>query len=107
LSCPTTSARRSSTATRSGWRFSPGTAKRSWSVDGVEPPIGVWGAGEQRREVQLCYRVSDIGAAAQRIRQHGGQAGAAYHQPYGLMADCSDSQGIQFQLWQPSDDQLP
>jgi uncharacterized glyoxalase superfamily protein PhnB len=86
-----------------GWRFSPGTVERAWNVDAVTPPIGLWASGEDRSEVQLCYRASDIHAATQRVRQHGGQAGEVDRKPYGLLAECVDNQGVAFQLWQPTD----
>lgn len=86
-----------------GWQFSTGSIEHGWNVDDVRPPIGLWGSPEQPHEVQLCYRVSDIRAAAERVRQHGGEAGDIDRKPYGLLIECVDNQGAHFQLWQPTD----
>ena len=86
-----------------GWRFAPGSVERGWQVEDVQPMMGLWGDPSGAAEVQLCYRVGDIEAAAERVRQHGGQAGDVTRRPYGLMVDCVDNQGATFQLWQPVD----
>lgn len=85
-----------------GWEFEPGSVPRAWGPVG-QRELGVWAPGDQRPEVQLCYRVHDIDAAARRVRDHGGRAGAVHRRPYGLMVDCEDNQGAHFQLWQPVD----
>jgi uncharacterized glyoxalase superfamily protein PhnB len=84
-----------------GWRFAPGSGPGMWRAEGVRPSVGLWGDPAQPREVQLCYRVADVAAAADRVREHGGEAGEVDRRPYGLMADCVDDQGTRFQLWQP------
>jgi predicted enzyme related to lactoylglutathione lyase len=84
-----------------GWRFSAGSTAGGWNVDGVRPMVGL--AGGNDREVQLCYRVSDIETGVARVRAAGGQAGPVERKPYGLLADCVDDQGARFQLWQPVD----
>jgi predicted enzyme related to lactoylglutathione lyase len=82
-----------------GWRYSPGSVESGWHVEGRTPGAGLARGGP---EVELCYRVSDVAAAAQRVREHGGQADEVMQRPYGLMADCTDDQGTRFQLWQPA-----
>jgi uncharacterized glyoxalase superfamily protein PhnB len=86
-----------------GWRFVPGSVARGWDVEGVQPMLGLMGAGGERSEVQLCYRVADIEAAVREIRAHGGQAADPQRKPYGLLAECVDNQGTTFQVWQPAD----
>ena len=84
-----------------GWRFKAGSVPRGWQVEEVQPMVGLSGGGD--REVQLCYRVADIGSGLERVRRAGGQAGSVERRPYGLLAECVDDQGTRFQLWQPVD----
>jgi uncharacterized glyoxalase superfamily protein PhnB len=85
-----------------GWRFTPGSGPGMWRVEDVRPGVGLAGDPARPREVQLCYRVTDVAAAAERVREHGGEAGDVDRRPYGLMVDCVDDAGARFQLWQPS-----
>ncbi|HEV8557050.1 MAG TPA: VOC family protein [Actinophytocola sp.] len=86
-----------------GWEWRPGTVPHGWTPAGKEDRFGLWGGGPgQHPEVQLCYQVTDLAAAVERVRAHGGQAGAIERKPYGLMADCVDNQGARFQLLQQS-----
>jgi uncharacterized glyoxalase superfamily protein PhnB len=85
-----------------GWQFAPGSGPGRWAVEDARPGIGLWADPGQPREVQLCYRVADVAAAADRVREHGGQAGAVDRKPYGLLVDCVDDAGARFQLWQPA-----
>lgn len=85
-----------------GWRFTPGSIAHDWEVERVQPMLGLAG-GAAAREIQLCYRVDDIEAAADRVRQCGGKASVPTHKQYGLMVECIDDQGTPFQLWQPTD----
>jgi predicted enzyme related to lactoylglutathione lyase len=47
------------------------------------------------------YAVQDLKTALETVTAHGGTAGKAEMQPYGLSAECKDNQGIEFWLWQP------
>jgi uncharacterized glyoxalase superfamily protein PhnB len=85
-----------------GWRFEAGSVPQGWSVPDARPMVGLQGGGE-RVEVQLCYRVDELESALRRVREHGGRTGAVERKPYGLLAECVDSQGAAFQLWQPMD----
>jgi predicted enzyme related to lactoylglutathione lyase len=49
----------------------------------------------------LCVAVDDVAAAADRVRAAGGRAGAPDERPYGIVADCTDDQGMAFAVWQP------
>ena len=84
-----------------GWRFSAGHVERGWNVEDVNPMVGIGGGAEQY-DAQICYKVSDIEAAIARVWDHGGKAGEAAQRPYGLLAECTDDQGITFHLWQPT-----
>ena len=65
-------------------------------VDPV-PMTGMSGGRERRVNVPM-YRVDDVAAAVQRLREAGGTATDPVRQPYGLMADCTDDQGTVFYL---------
>lgn len=80
-----------------GWEFTPGAAVDGWQVR--DRRIGLWGGGSPR--VDLCFRVGDIDAAATAVRDHGGAAGEIEAKPYGRFVECTDPEGVAFQLWQP------
>lgn len=80
-----------------GWRYAPGSESQGRRVEGVDPPLGLWG-GQDRSTTFLCFAVDDIDAALERVRVAGGRAGEARREPYGLVADCADDQGMAFAL---------
>ena len=87
-----------------GWEFQAGSVAGAWGPVGhAGEEFGIWGDRSQRPEVQLCYRVNDIGHAVARVRENGGRAEEIERKPYGLMVTCVDNQGATFQLWQPID----
>jgi uncharacterized glyoxalase superfamily protein PhnB len=86
-----------------GWQFSPGNVPRGWQVEGRTPMVGVGGGSTGPGGATLCYRVADMAGAVERVRDAGGDANDPEPQPYGLLAYCTDDQGIEFQLWQPTD----
>jgi uncharacterized glyoxalase superfamily protein PhnB len=90
-------------ATVFGWQWQPGGVPGGWHPVGREASFGLWGDRAQRPEVQLCYRVHDIEAAAARVRAAGGEAGEVERASYGLIVNCTDNQGATFQLWEPVD----
>jgi uncharacterized glyoxalase superfamily protein PhnB len=51
-----------------------------------------------------AYRVPDVAAAVQRIRETGGQAGEPEQRPYGTIAAATDPEGNRFEVWQPPRD---
>jgi uncharacterized glyoxalase superfamily protein PhnB len=83
-----------------GWRFSPGTVEGGWGIEGNGLQGGLWGGPGRQVGWKIMYAVDDLAAALDRVRAHGGQAGEPETHPYGLTADCTDNQGIQFYLWQ-------
>lgn len=46
------------------------------------------------------YRVDDLAAALQAVRDAGGSAGDPEVQPYGITSSCADDQGTRFHLGQ-------
>ena len=82
-----------------GWRFTAGRVEDGWQVSGTTPMAGLSG-GHERAEVVLVYQVDDIHAAVRRVRENGGRAAEPVQQPYGLIADCADNQGVRFSLVQ-------
>jgi uncharacterized glyoxalase superfamily protein PhnB len=85
-----------------GWRFEPGSVEQGWQVVDTRPAAGLWG-GQDDVGALLCFRVDDVEAGIAAVREHGGTAEEPSQEPYGLLADCTDGQGLRFQLWQPPD----
>lgn len=83
-----------------GWQFSPGRAEDGWGVEGSGLQGGLWGGPGRQVGWKLMYAVDDLGAALDRVRAQGGQAGETEQQPYGLSAECVDNQGVEFWLWE-------
>lgn len=86
-----------------GWRLEPGSVAHAWNAPDVRPMLGIAGDTEAAAGVELCYRVRDIQTAAEQVRRHGGDSGEVEKKPYGLLVECVDSQGMRFQLWEPTD----
>jgi len=82
-----------------GWTFSPGRVEDGWQISGSTPMGGVAG-GHDRPAAVAMWQVDDIAAAVERVRAAGGNATEPQRQPYGLMSECTDDQGIAFYLGQ-------
>jgi len=78
-----------------GWTFEPGR-----SGVHVQGPAPMTGMSEGHPGAILCFRVDDLAAAADRVRQAGGTAQDVTQQPYGLESTCIDNQGVPFFLHQ-------
>jgi predicted enzyme related to lactoylglutathione lyase len=74
-----------------------------WRTDETTPRLGIWSPAGAEPGTELSYRVDDIAAAVERVRVAGGQATEPQRHPYGMLADCTDDQGMAFNLWQPVD----
>jgi predicted enzyme related to lactoylglutathione lyase len=83
-----------------GWRYGPGSGPEGRRVAGTSLSHGLWG-GQPRSTLMACYAVEDIEAAVQRVRAAGGTAEEAHEEPYGLVADCVDSQEVRFAVFEP------
>jgi predicted enzyme related to lactoylglutathione lyase len=67
----------------------------------VIPPGGLVTEDEGTRP-RAYFRVEDIEASMQRVRDLGGEVGMPIESVTGVSTDCSDDQGIEFSLWQPA-----
>ena len=68
---------------------------------GLTPPQALWHS-DGRPALFCSYVVDDAAAAVGQVRAAGGQAGEPVPQPYGLSADCVDTDGLRFAVYQPS-----
>jgi predicted enzyme related to lactoylglutathione lyase len=72
-----------------GWRMEPGGHR----VAGVAPPMGLLGDVSDST-LFLCHAVDDVWAAIDRIRAAGGHADEPVEEPFGLVAEGVDNQGM-------------
>jgi len=82
-----------------GWRFEPGNVEGGSQIEGVSPPGGMFegeGSGSE-----LYFMVDDLEAAAERVRELGGEAAAPQATPGGRFSRCRDDQGASFGIWAP------
>ena len=80
-----------------GWTYGPDSEVQGRQVSGVTPRHGLWG-GHESPTLFLCFAVDNVVAAVERVRAAGGEAGETRSEPYGLVADCVDDQGVSFAL---------
>lgn len=80
-----------------GWRLehTPSGGRR---VGSVTPPLGMY--ADPAGTLFLCHAVDDVRAALARVRAAGGQAGEPTDEPWGLIADCTDNQGMRFAVFE-------
>lgn len=85
-----------------GWTFAAGSSEQGSQVDDVIPQVGLWSgpqaSGREVRGAVLGYRVDDLAHAVEAVREQGGTATEPRREPYGLVADCVDDQGVEFYL---------
>jgi predicted enzyme related to lactoylglutathione lyase len=82
-----------------GWRSRPGRTPGGWQVEGTTPMIGVSGGHAEAARVPV-WQVADVAAAVHRVREAGGTSTEPHREPYGLIAECADYQGIRFSVTQ-------
>lgn len=83
-----------------GWTVSPGYSG-GLHAEGATPMLVLFRSQGGRPGAALSYRVDDIDAAVERVREAGGSASEPLRRPYGLQSDCTDDQGVGFFLHQP------
>lgn len=83
-----------------GWEIEPGSGVQGRQVRGLNMHHGIWGEQEQGT-LFLCFAVDDIGSALERIRAAGGTAAEPTAEPYGLVSECRDDDGVPFAVFQP------
>ena len=79
-----------------GWTLSPGSHPGGWNIDNSAPPGGLFVDHAGRPD--LYFRVADVDAAAQRVRDAGGTAGDTQPNSAGSHAACHDDQGVAFSI---------
>jgi uncharacterized glyoxalase superfamily protein PhnB len=84
-----------------GWQPHQGSLPEGRHIENVTPPGGMMG-GQERPDVTLYFRVTDVQAAATRVRELGGEVLEINEYPSGGNAVCRDDQGLQFELFQPA-----
>src|SRR5262249_22988081 len=84
-----------------GLEFLPAHDQRGRQAPGAVPPLGLW--EDPAGPTLFCsYVVDDAAAAVARGRAARGRAEEPVPRPYGLTADCADTDGVRFALHQPS-----
>jgi predicted enzyme related to lactoylglutathione lyase len=85
-----------------GWHFSPGSSEHGAQVDYVVPMMGLWDGeqptGGRVHGAVLGFRVDDITSAVAAVRAHGGTVSDPHREPYAMVAEGHDDQGIPFYL---------
>jgi uncharacterized glyoxalase superfamily protein PhnB len=80
-----------------GWTFRAGSVPEGRQVEGPTPMTGFAGGAPEPAIVPM-FAVDDIAAAVERVRAAGGTASDPDRQPYGITSDCTDDQGLRFNL---------
>jgi predicted enzyme related to lactoylglutathione lyase len=85
-----------------GWRYGPASGPNGRRVEGRDVHHGLWG-GEERATLFCCFAVADVAEAAERVRVAGGTASEPHQEPFGMVVEGVDDQGIRFAAYQPPD----
>lgn len=78
------------------WEYTTGHVPGGFNIANSAPPGGLFVGGGG--EISLYFRVDDVEAAAVRIREAGGTAGATEPNSAGWHAACQDDQGVSFSI---------
>jgi uncharacterized glyoxalase superfamily protein PhnB len=82
------------------WQLEPGYQPGAFHIASITPPAGI-DSRPGDPEFRLYFRVDDISAAAQRVRDLGGLVLAISDSESGGNAECVDDQGLRFDLFRP------
>ncbi len=93
------------------WRYVPASSPNGRRVEGRDVHHGLWG-GEERATLFCCFAVADVASAIERVHMAGGDASEPHPEPFGIVAECVDDQGVRFAVFEPPgglgpDDALP
>jgi predicted enzyme related to lactoylglutathione lyase len=80
-----------------GWSFSGGNVPGGHQIEGADPPGGL--SPEPGAAPRFWLAVDDIEAAADRVRELGGQAGEPVEIGSGWMLAAHDPNGVELNLW--------
>lgn len=83
-----------------GWSTDASGAPGSFHISSITPPSGIHG-GPETPEFRVYFRVDDIEAAAERVREAGGEVISTANYDSGGNAECLDDQGLRFSLFRP------
>lgn len=83
-----------------GWTVETGHEPESFHISSITPPSGIHGL-QSEPEVRLFFRVDDIGSAAAKVRELGGEVLTVADYDSGGNAECVDDQGLRFDLFRP------
>ncbi|WP_170223182.1 VOC family protein [Nonomuraea turkmeniaca] len=83
-----------------GWEFSR-EHETHLHVTNTAVPMGLVSAGPSAQP-NLYYHVSDIDAAVEQVRKLGGSTGEVFDSTSGRGCTCTDDQGTQISIWQPT-----
>ena len=83
-----------------GWSTMPSGAPGSFHVSSITPPSGIHG-GPETRSSSIYFRVDDIEAAAQRVREAGGEVLSTANYDSGGNAECRRRPGPALQPLPP------
>ena len=81
-----------------GWRMHGGP--EGFHIESITPPSGIQDRVETP-EMRVFFRVDDIEAVAERIRELGGEVLSVSNYDSGGNAECRDDQGLPFDLFRP------
>jgi predicted enzyme related to lactoylglutathione lyase len=79
-----------------GWELTPGSHQGGWNITNVTPPGGLFVSAPG--PVDLYFRVADVDATKELVRQAGGTAGETHPNTHGHHAACRDDQGAAFSI---------
>jgi predicted enzyme related to lactoylglutathione lyase len=80
-----------------GWRVAAGSVEDGWQVRNTFPMIGLSG-GHERAAVVPVWTVRSVAIAVAAVRRRGGSATDPHREPYGMVSECVDDQGLRFSL---------
>lgn len=86
-----------------GWTFDDQASHQAYAhVADSDPAFGFTKVERAKDATNLYFRVEDIAAACDKVKELGGKAAVPAETGSGLSAVVCDDQGFSFSLWQPA-----